>query len=517
MSSLVKAGRFAARWLACLGSLLVASIADSQWVINQYTGGTATIGGIPWSYTGYQWGYGGASPNGNCGGTIDAEFLWVGDPDAVPTPSVLIQKCYVLSWVSNMGTPISAGSVDNGLSDSVTATSNQSWISPPGIWQYVRSNEAGKNGDGSLITTYQIVENPGEEPVFQCTPSAAIASTGNRNVQVVYSAELVPLEIVFEDSDGIGEAWERRYLIGQQCLATISSPIEVTDHVWEVHESVAPFEDWIADADEAEWFPLTNVEGESLSVRFAKPSGSPPAAAELLFCDVRLVAPTGSKFDGDDSTTVSRELTVDKPTASLSAYIGTVQLTDDGVPANQMQLWGGVWDGDTAGIWIVGSAVDPEGYEEREPSGWNFVQTVTPHRRMYWYGTWKGLNVNGQVDMLDKRYPYTPLPQNGFVFGCNSVPYTALDSPKQPLLSGATVYEILDAFDMHMMYRPPGSETSFVSLRRVGWFWEGDATQSAQVWSLTGTDAAWGFSESFPPHPEWSARLDINSVSWEDE
>lgn len=47
-------------------------------------------------------------------------------------------------------------------------------------YAYVRSNEAGKNANGLRITTYTIVDNPGEEPVYQRSPSAAIAASGNR-------------------------------------------------------------------------------------------------------------------------------------------------------------------------------------------------------------------------------------------------------------------------------------------------------------------------------------------------
>lgn len=326
------------------------------------------------------------------------------------------------------------------------------------------------------------------------------------------------MEIVFEDSDGIGVAWERRYLIGQQCVATISSPIEVTDHAWEVDESVAPFEDWIADADEAELLPLTETEDGSLWVRFARPlAGGDPDPAEILSSEVRLLAPTGSKILGSDETDIVRMLTVNKPTASLSAYIGTVQLTNEGVPDDQMELWGGTYDSHVWGSFWVAWAETPILFsEEVSPeNGWNYVQTVTPHRRRY-TTQWQSWLLNGGVDLLDNEegtpYPYADVLIDSWG---EEYEYVEGDKPRQGFAFGASAYEVLDAFLCYMMYQPPGAASQFVPLRAIEWFWEGDATLSG-TWSLSGTAAAWDFSDNFPDHPEWDAWADVDS-GWVNE
>ncbi len=144
---------------------------------------------------------------------------------------------------------------------------------------------------------------------------------------------------------------------------------------------------------------------------------------------------------------------------------------------------------------------------------WNFVQLVTPSRFRVKQGTAESFVKNGQL-CLDNSYPY-----NSVTFPADASSTTLADAPSNALSSNSQALDsvnALDSFGTWLMYLPPGSDSRYVPIRKIKWFWHGVASRSTTApytWSMTSspTDCGWSYDgEKYPAHPEWSVAVSNN-------
>jgi hypothetical protein len=82
---------------------------------------------------------------------------------------------------------------------------------------------------------------------------------------------------------------------------------------------------------------------------------------------------------------------------------------------------------------------------------------------------WQRMSAAG---VLDSEYPYTR----------NEV---TSDSPGETLDPDDIKVTVVDKFAMWLQFKPAGSDSIPVSLRKVSWSWSGEATKGMNGWSLT--------------------------------
>ncbi len=80
------------------------------------------------------------------------------------------------------------------------------------------------------------------------------------------------------------------------------------------------------------------------------------------------------------------------------------------------------------------------------------------------------------------------------------------DQPAQGFDASMTSVQINDSFKTYTLYRPPGTDSLFVPLKNLNWYWQGAAApnpNASEVWSVSNPAALWSFLADFPAHPVW--------------
>ena len=230
--------------------------------------------------------------------------------------------------------------------------------------------------------------------------------------------------------------------------------------------------------------------------------------------------PIGAHPPGGLDPVVDRQCGVNKPNATLAAYVGSVSLV--GNPLNAIKFGGQIDVNypDEVGIIYSSRVTTPPDFTILGTGGWNFVQLITPNRHWVLNGTPQQMAKNGYL-CLDSRYPYDPGPfgqhpgQAGF-YPANGSPGRAADGPSSGLaISSGDLdrVDVADGFGTWLMYLPPGGDSRYVPLRKFGWYWHGAANRDPNrtpPWlQTTPTDnCGWGFDgPEYPDHPEWQHLL----------
>lgn len=116
--------------------------------------------------------------------------------------------------------------------------------------------------------------------------------------------------------------------------------------------------------------------------------------------------------------------------------------------------------------------------------------------------------------VLDNNYPYEPSPDNpgnahpgnapGYSFSANEVMID--DTPDLLLQAGDTAKGTFDLFQMYLMFLPPGTDSRFVPLKVITWYWMVDAVKTNGIWSIVpNSDDADSFdADETHIHPEWA-------------
>ncbi len=165
--------------------------------------------------------------------------------------------------------------------------------------------------------------------------------------------------------------------------------------------------------------------------------------------------------------------------------------------------------GGTPGIRFIGCVTTPAGYETGK---WNWVQLVKSKRQFQ--NTTGTTTSSGDCTAfkLDTYYPYCPFPSvlNTFAynyFAANGVVQNDPafgDTPQEPL-ENRTHVTIDDIFEIYLMFKPAGTSSRYVPLRKADWRW-GGVVSSADNWAaVTGAMApATVASSECSDHPQWT-------------
>jgi hypothetical protein len=70
--------------------------------------------------------------------------------------------------------------------------------------------------------------------------------------------------------------------------------------------------------------------------------------------------------------------------------------------------------------------------------------------------------------------------------------------------------EAKEEFRLYVMFKPAGSNSIYVPLAVVDWWWKGEATRSGTTWSLVAGSAGHKASPTHvdtSDHPEWTKNI----------
>jgi hypothetical protein len=458
---------------------------------------TPPIPPFPMDYTNGPNGYGGGYGGGgsvNCSGTITVTFTWVtDDPYNDPPPdNVVVTETCTASWSGYDVVP-PTGSCNNGLGfDAVYLGPVPGVPSPPFY-------SASWSSSGTRYSVHPGEDSPGSRTLtITCNPSAQASSFIFASASVYYTCAVSPVHVTL--SGGGGLPYLPHFIIGKGVTATLDQlPLTPTSYNWSV-DGGNPFEDYYtipwgtSMPDSSHYDGLVTTAGSSLHFYFAKWENDQKTA---VACSAHLAVPSGAHPAGGLNVTAHRNCIIDKPSNTVSVYMGWVQLTQNPQNVFSLILWGAYYDGDTWGNWWVGAVTTPPVYANPVwPGGWNYTQLWTPNRT-------PSLWCNGQQG-LDTTFGYDPdwpdlYPDNGTV-------HKTGDAPWETLLPPRTYVSMNDSFTTYTLYRPPGPDTKLVALKNWGWFAAGEATWNGTAWILSNAGAQWGFLEDFPRQPIWTQR-----------
>jgi hypothetical protein len=185
---------------------------------------------------------------------------------------------------------------------------------------------------------------------------------------------------------------------------------------------------------------------------------------------------------------------VKRPTASITTSTGSVVV---GTGWGDTELSFGV-DPSHHGIDFSRSITIPSGFS----GSTEWIQLATPlRRRQLNSGTWERWEGSG----LDTQYPYPEL----------STGVTA-DSPGEHMTSDLLQDTADDSFEMWLMFKPTGTGSIWVPLRKVSWSWSGAASRSGSTWTLNSSSHSTNPSDAdSTTHPTWTRNTTSNS--WQTE
>ena len=307
-------------------------------------------------------------------------------------------------------------------------------------------------------------------------------------------------------------------LVGQGCTASLAATgCTINSYQWSV--SGTTFQIWaVAEGLDSKGNPVTS------STTFTPGMGptsnstahwywSDAANSETVTC-IASVTPTGQN---PLSLTVTKTVNLQAPAINVTPAVGRVQINNlsnayssDG--SYLYSLYDGASANSSRGInWSV-QVNTPALFTSQGASLWNFVQTVTPSfSRTPDGGKPQPSVVNGESG-LDATYPYDPAPFSGQFPGGHSADnllWKMGDSPGFPVGDAYSNYQVTDNFSTYVMYRPPGSDTQWVPLWSIGWYWTANVTRPGASWSLWNNANDAGIvrapsSHSETIHPLWS-------------
>jgi hypothetical protein len=272
----------------------------------------------------------------------------------------------------------------------------------------------------------------------------------------------------------------RNVIVGQRINVKLNirpSGSSATDISWTVPGT--RFADWDPSADgdtnTAATVPLTDL--NSTAVQFYWISGTYEGEYREVKGDYKLRGKSFSKnsifkvYRPDAAvTSITGNVAVDSAFGSLELHFGS-----PGAP----------------GIAFTRSTLIPSGFS----GTWQWVQIAHILRRTK---TNSLIWLRAQGTGLDNSYPY-------------SINSSTNDSPATSLDSTRVEEDDSNQFEMWLMFRPAGSTSRYVPIRKVTWGYNGNATRSGATWTLNSSSRTVN-----PPdndvdyHPEWT--MNANSI-----
>jgi hypothetical protein len=329
------------------------------------------------------------------------------------------------------------------------------------------------------------------------TNSAASDVNGTNGTLKLHPAEyesmsLLPIEVK-RDEEGGSVTWESlsgnmgKALPGQKInlkldTSTLPQGTTVTDHKWSV--TGGKFKDYTASKAKDEKTSLEQADFDQEVLHFYW--SQPGSQTVTLNCKINGAA-----------TTVRTQINVVEPTSSITAGVGIVVLNGDTVELT----------GSRSGIVFQGR-VDSLAATFGAEGEWNYVQLINNKEyAIHNNGTRYQSNHFGQL-VLDTDYPYDAGGATGQNTETDDAPITQFGD----WCKGAGTVE---DFKMYLMFKPPGTNTKWVPLKVLDWYWKYDATKTNGVWSLDPSKDAGATSPGTSTHfhPEWDANVDPHSLT----
>ena len=525
LRSVVSAGSLLTIWqiavLTILSPPAFAQGPSSYYTGPVYTGGTSTAthsDGSQISYPYYgtsAYGSGNQSstsstavPNGGTAttatvtltGAVTATFTWQGT-DPAPQSAIVTETDRCQAGCSILpGNGSVSGPCEDGFGQSQTLSPSNPSITETG-------------------TRYEI--KGGSAPSASWTPNVSLTAnsgtSGGANVYgtVSCTATISPVTInltgPIQDSTGY-----YNILVGQGCTASLSgipSGCTVSNYSWSV--SGTTLQSWtVYNSTE---FGCTAVAISGIGVA-TNPTvhwyWSDAPGQKTVICTATVTPPTGQ--GNSFQVTATKTVTLAIPTSALAVHPGRVQINNltQTTYGTGYALYAGAGNGSSNGIVFTDQVYTPAPFAVGQGS-WGFVQIVTPGTFCTPIGGFEencppppATSYNGMMG-LDSRVPYAGL------FPADNTGHGTVDGPGiAPLSDFYDNYRVNEAYNMYVMYTPPGPDTIAVALTREDWNWQAnDANPGSWAnWPLiedAGTIQPTN-SVSNPPPPQWS--LVVNGV-----
>ncbi|MCF7676438.1 MAG: Ig-like domain-containing protein, partial [Akkermansiaceae bacterium] len=211
---------------------------------------------------------------------------------------------------------------------------------------------------------------------------------------------------------------------------------------------------------------------------------------------------------GQDSSGASLHL--EKITSTLVAKTGVDKVGLLPLPYPPVQSFGyfPTVAADLYGMIFTGTVTTPPEW----PAGcWNSVQLIKSKRLFTSAATGAHTYMGDGVTFnLDTQYAYAPAPFSGNPVVAGSYPadgsiHFDKDLPSEPIVGGASI-SCDESFETYLMFKPPGSDSRYVPLRKLEWQW-GGSVSAADGWT-TVTSPKGGVAPTVTEcsdHPQWSA------------
>ncbi len=195
------------------------------------------------------------------------------------------------------------------------------------------------------------------------------------------------------------------------------------------------------------------------------------------------------------------QIKVEKPVSTFTTEKGTVRLTAGNIGQHALGYFG--VNTQPYGVRFVGSVATPQAWS---PGTWSWVQLIKTRREFTNPPNGNSTHIGDGVSWkLDKSYPYS----GGFVAD-GQINRQIGDSPSEGADSlFRTTIRINDSFQTYLMFRPNGTDSRDVPMRKANWNWGGEAT-AADNWvavsNPVGEADAQGAENN--NHPQWTANTE---------
>jgi len=409
----------------------------------------------------------------HCYGQIVATFTWVPDVAEEPPTVAIVEEQGAASWTGT------SGSCADGLGDTATAITN---------------------GQTSTGIYYWVKENPGNSFTITCSPEAQASKSSsggpgsppNAAAGVWYKALAMPLRLsLYGTTPGVDEEeiTQIDYAeIGQQISAAPTvdggaSGITFQHYNWTIDGD--KFKNYVVGSGPPENDPnapavvnyLTATDLTSSQPTWAWQTSN--KAPEEVLCHLEILVGGVSIGYGD----ISRYATVLEPTSEMPRDVGPITYTYNGIqagdPLNEEVPAPGVNFRATV---TTNSIIS----DNLGPGKWMYVQLakINADTTLFYtdvFGHWH-IRYHSDVFELDNQWGYEPGdPANAWTADTQMHP--AGDSPSWSLAGGMS-FDIADLFTMYLMYRPPGTYSQWVTLKKIDWSWttSGSRESSLDSW-----------------------------------
>jgi hypothetical protein len=277
------------------------------------------------------------------------------------------------------------------------------------------------------------------------------------------------VKIMFNGADVTNQT--RDVIVGQQIslsLQVLPSTSSATNIQWTVPGN--RIANYVATSANGSVTPLSNLQSAQLSFYWVDGANG------------RQVTVTGKVAGVTFNKTTT--FNVKRPTASVTT-------TTDDVYANQLSIKITFGHDFVPGISFVQTVTYPQGFTGTT----QWVQIATPlRRRKTNAGVWQRWSGAG----LDTIYPYWGSGNT------NDSPSTFLDASHN---DGYIIVEksMNDSFDMYLMFKPSGTNSIWVPLRKVSWFWSATGTYNQTTITLVSKNHSVNpASTDSVTHPQWT-------------